>query len=93
MKLNARHIDLHGSERSMDASRISARTDVPLPKGDMRVAKLSTREGGSQFTGRKDPERQTDLTNIPVRRDGSTFPWGDMNNPTVPNTPKVPKVI
>jgi len=70
----------------MDTSQISARTDVPLPKQEMRVAKLSTREGGSQFTGREDPEMgQTDLANVAaLRRDGSTFPLGDINSPTVP---------
>ena len=52
----------------------------------MHVAELSTREGGSQLTGREDSEMgQIDPTQATARRrDGSTFPLGDMNGPTVP---------
>ena len=82
VQLNRRHSG-HGSE---DASQISARTDVPLPEKEMHVAELSTREGGSQLTSREDSEMgQIDPTQATARRrDGSTFPLGDMNGPTVP---------
>jgi len=81
VQLNRRHNGLHESDRNMDTSRISARTDVPLPDQEMHVAQLSTREGEDSEVGQVDPTQATAR-----RRDGSTstFPFGEMNSPAVP---------
>ena len=56
VQLDRRHGGLHESERNMDTSQISPRTDVPLSGQEMHVAQFSTRGGGSQIAHRENSE-------------------------------------